>query len=109
MSKSSLSVSSHTFVNKLLSLDNEMNAEICGKDKSADEIYQIYFDRLSLYEKLSILPLNESDKLLLQDKKEDIYVELKLFKFKQDMKEQLDEVVTQLNDLKKNLGLGEMN
>jgi hypothetical protein len=41
----------------------------------------------------------------LQDKKEDIYVELKLFKFKQDMKEQLDEVVTQLNDLKKNLGL----
>jgi hypothetical protein len=45
----------------------------------------------------------------LQDKKEDIYVELKLFKFKQDMKEQLDEVVTQLNDLKKNLGLGEMN
>jgi hypothetical protein len=105
MSESTLSVSSHTFVNKLLSLDSEMNAEICGKHKSADEIYQIYFDRLSLYEKLSILPLNESDKLLLQDKKEDIYVELKLFKFKRDMKEQLDEVVTQLNDLNKNLGL----
>ena len=50
MSESTLSVSSHTFVNKLLSLDSEMNAEICGKYKSADEIYQIYFDRLSLYE-----------------------------------------------------------
>ena len=100
MSESSLSVSSHAFVNKLLNLDNEMNAEICGKDKSADEIYQIYFDRLSLYEKSTILPLNESDKLLLQDKKEDIYVELKLFKFKQDMKEQLDEKSIQSSDKK---------
>jgi hypothetical protein len=66
----------------------------------------MYFDRLSLYEKSSILPLNERDKLLLQDKKEDIYVELKLFKFKQDMKEQLDNIVIHLDTLKKNLNLG---
>jgi hypothetical protein len=106
MSTSTASESCGEFVSQLLlNLDSEMTAEMNVKYKNTNEIYQRYFDRLSLYEKLSILPLNESDKLLLQDKKEDIYVELKLFKFKQDMKEQLDEVVTQLNDLKENLGL----
>lgn len=85
---SAFSESSNAFISKLLELDNKINAKIWEKDKSADEIYQMYFDRLSLYEKSSILPLNEHDKLLLQDKKEDIYVELKLFKFKQDMEEQ---------------------
>lgn len=103
MSISTFADSSNAFVNKLLDLDNEIKAKICEKDKSADEIYQMYFDRLSLYEKSSILPLNENDKLLLQDKKEDIYVELMLFKFKQDMEEQLDKVQIQLDNLKKNM------
>ena len=102
MSLSAFSESSNAFVHKLLDLDDKINAKICEKDNSADEIYQMYFDRLSLYEKSSILPLNENDKLLLQDKKEDIYVELKLFKFKQDMEEQLDNIQIQLDNLKKN-------
>ncbi len=103
MSESAFLESSHAFVDKLLDLDNELKARICEKDKSADDIYQTYFERLSLYEKSSILPLTESDKVLLQDKKEDIYLELKLFKLKQEMKEQLDDIQTHLNDLEKNL------
>ena len=93
MSESAFLESSHAFVDKLLDLDNELKARIGEKDKSADEIYQTYFERLSLYEKSLILPLNESDKVLLQNKKEDIYLELKLFKFKQDMKKQLDDIL----------------
>ena len=103
MSESAFLESSHAFVDKLLDLDNELKARIGEKDKSADEIYQTYFERLSLYEKSLILPLNESDKVLLQNKKEDIYLELKLFKFKQDMKKQLDDIQTHLSDLEKTL------
>ena len=103
MSESAFLESSHAFVDKLLDLDNELKARIGEKDKSADEIYQTYFERLSLYEKSLILPLNESDKVLLQNKKEDIYLELKLFKFNQDMKKQLDDIQTHLSDLEKTL------
>ncbi len=99
MSETMFLESSHAFVDKLLDLDNDLKTKICEKDKSVDEIYQTYINRLSLYEKSSILSLSESDKLLLQDKKEDIYVELKLFKFKQDIKEQLDYIQTHINDL----------
>jgi hypothetical protein len=102
MSESVFLESSHVFVVKLLDLDNELKAKIGEKDKSADEIYQTYFERLSLYEKSSILPLGERDKILLQDKKEDIFLELKLFRFKQEMKKQLDNIQIQLNDLEKN-------
>ena len=104
MSQSVFLESSRSFIDNLLNLDNEIKAKIDdGKDKNKDEIYQMYYDRLSLYEKSSILPLNEGDKLLLQDKKEDIYVEFKLFKFKQDIKEQLDDVEGEIEDLNKNL------
>ncbi len=103
MSESVFLESSHAFADKLLDLDNEMKAKICEKDKSVDDINQIYLDRLSLYEKACILPLSESEKLLLQEKKEDIYVELKLFKIKQDIKKQLGDIQIHLNDLKKNL------
>ncbi len=103
MSESSHSATSGAFVHQLLDLDNEMKAKICEKGKSAAEIYQTYFDILSLYEKTSILPLNESDKLLLQDKKEDLYLQFKLFKFKQGIKEQVDNILIQLDDLQKNM------
>jgi hypothetical protein len=103
MSESAFLTSSHTFVNTLLNLDSEVNATISGKDKSADQIYRIYVDRLSLYEKSSVLPLNEKDKLLLQNKKEDLYIELKLFKLKQEIKKQINSIHTELEDLHKNL------
>ena len=95
--------SSIAFVHQLLDLDNELKAKIYEKDKSSDEIYQTYLERLSLYEKASLLPLSESYKILLQDKKEDIFVEFKMFKFEQEMKKQLGDIQTQLNDIEKNL------
>jgi hypothetical protein len=103
MSESVFLESSHVLVDQLLDLDDELKTKICENDKNADEIYQTYFERLSLYEKASILLLSESDKILLQDKKEDIFVEFKMFMFKQEMKKQLGDIQTQLNDLEKNL------
>jgi hypothetical protein len=106
MSTSTASESCGEFVSQLLlNLDSEMTAEMNVKYKNTNEIYQRYFDRLSLYEKLSILPLNESDKLLLEEKKEDLYVELMLFKLKQDIKEQLGDTLAKLDDLEKLVNL----
>ena len=102
MSESAFLISSDTFVHNLLDLDNEVNIKISENDKSSDEIHQMYLDRLSLYEKSSILPLNEKDKLLLQSKKEDLYVELKLLKLNQEIKKQLNSIHTELEDLHKN-------
>lgn len=102
MSESAFLISSDTFVHNLLDLDNEVNIKINENDKSSDEIHQMYLDRLSLYEKSSILPLNEKDKLLLQSKKEDLYVELKLLKLNQEIKKQLNSIHTELEDLHKN-------
>ncbi len=103
MSESLFLEYSHSIIDKLSGLDDQLKAKICEKDKSAEEIYQMYLEILSWYEKSSILPLKENDKLLLQDKKEEIYLEFKLFKFKQDMEKQLREVQIKIEDLKKSL------
>lgn len=99
MSGSTYLESSGAFVKQLLNLDIELATKTCTKDQSADEIYHLYSNRLSLLEKSSIIPLPQGDKLLLEHKKEDVYVELMLFKIKQDIKEQLEETLTQLDDL----------
>jgi len=93
---------SRAFVDKLLSVDNELEAKIMdGKDKKADEIYRLYFDRLSLYEMACLVPLSKNHKLFLQNKKEEIYVDLKWFKSKQELKKHLDLALSEINYLKR--------
>ena len=94
---------SNVFVKKLLDLDNEMKSKISEKDNSIEDINQIYLDRLSLYEKSSILPMNENDKLFLQNRKEDVYLEFKMFKYKRDLHRQMDDIETSLEDLKNSM------
>jgi hypothetical protein len=101
MPQSVFSGSSSAFVNHLLELDSVMISRMGEDGKSSNEEYQTYLERLSLYEKVCLLPLNETEKLLLQANKDDIYVELKLFILKQDIKKQLDETQSVLYDLKK--------
>jgi len=101
MSDSVFLESNQSFVDKICRLDNELQAEIAnGKHKKDGEIYQSYLDRLSFYEKSSLVPLSECDKVLLQDKKENLYLELKLFKLKQEVIKQLEDTNAVLNDLK---------
>jgi hypothetical protein len=46
----------------------------------------MYIERLSYFEKACLLPLNQSDKLLLKSKKEDIFLEFKMFVSKKMLK-----------------------
>ena len=39
------------FINQLLSLDKEISAKIHDNSKNVNEVYQIYLERLSLFEK----------------------------------------------------------
>jgi hypothetical protein len=102
----SQSVYTHTnsaFVNQLLSLDNEVSSKIRDKGRSDAEIYKIYLERLSLFEKSCIIPLSEGDKSLLQSVREDIYLEFKLYNLKSSMKTQINKIRTELDDLGKDL------
>lgn len=70
---------SAAFVDQLINLDTEMATRMTDNAKNTGEIYQIYLSRLSLFERSSLFPLTERDKMLLNDKKEDLYIALKLF------------------------------
>lgn len=87
------------FVKQLLALDDEISAKIKDDAKSVNEVYQMYLERLSLLEKSCILPLSEEDKELLQNIKDDVYLELKLYKLKANVKKQIDDIHDGLNDL----------
>ena len=82
MSELTYSESSGAFVDQLLYIDTELATRMRINDKNINKIYQMYFDRLSLLEKSSLIPLTERDKMLLEDKKEELYLELKLFMLK---------------------------
>lgn len=101
MSELPYSESSGALIDQLLYLDREMTAKMYVAGKKINDIYQIYNDRLSLLERFSLIPLTEQDKLLLEHKKEDIYLEFKLFKLKKDVEKQLSDFLIYLEDTRK--------
>lgn len=103
MSESTYKDASHDFVNKISRLDIELTSKIVGKDVQADEVYKILNQRLSIYEKAVAMPLIETDKLSLDYKKADIYIELKMFRLKQDIKEQINQLNSQIGILENQL------
>jgi len=90
---------SHDFVNKIIKLDIELASKIVGKDVQVKEVYKILNQRLSLYEKALSMPLVEADKLSLEYKKADISIELKMFRLKQDFKDQINQIKSQTERL----------
>lgn len=88
---------SHRFVNKLLNLDFELNLKMYEKDLQVKDIYEIVRQRLSLYEQATEIPLIESDRLLLNCKKSEVLMELRMFKLKQDIKKQVDDVLSRID------------
>lgn len=69
------------------------------KNISVDEIYQLFRQRLYLFEKVSDMPLTRYDRLLLNSKKVEMSMELKLFRFKQHIEEEIKEVISRLDYL----------
>ena len=90
---------SHDFVNKIIKLDIELASKIVGKDVRVKEVYKILNQRLSLYEKAISMPLVEADKLSLEYKKADISIELKMFRLKQELKDQINQLNSQMKRL----------
>jgi hypothetical protein len=99
MSVSTHEIYSRLFVNQIIIQDSELLAKMYGKATHVDEMYQLFRQRLSLFEKAADMPLVELDRLLLDSKKADISMELKLFRFKQHIEEQLSQVISRLDTL----------
>jgi hypothetical protein len=99
MSVSAHETSSRLFVNRIIIQDSEILAKMYGKVTHVDEMYQLFRLRLSLFEQAEDLPLTELDRLLLDSKKTDVIMELKLFRFKQHIEEQLSQVISRLDAL----------
>jgi hypothetical protein len=57
------------------------SAKIRDNAKRVNKVYKMYLKILPLLEKFCIFILNEGDKELLQNIKEDVYLELKLYGF----------------------------
>lgn len=80
MSQSICSGVYRALVNQIVALDNEIESPMQTSNNSVSDICGEYFQRLSYYEKSYMLANSETDKLLLQDMKDDIYLNLKLYR-----------------------------
>jgi len=103
MSLSSYELASQSLTSQIINLDIELTARVFGKNLDTDEIYQIFRQRLSLYDKVSTMPLIDTDRLLLDNKKTEIGMELKLYRFRQHMEEKLKGLISRLDDLESQL------
>ena len=104
MSSSKYELTSQSLANEIISKDLELAAKIYEKNISVGEIYQLFRQRLYLYEKASDMPLCRPDRLLLDTKKTEIGMELKLFRFKQHVEEEVKEVNSRLAYLESLIG-----
>jgi len=94
---------SHNFVNEIIKLDIELASKSLGKDVQVKDVYKILNQRLSLYERAPTIPLVETDILSLEYRKADISLELEMFRLRQDIKEQIDQLNSQIGKLENQL------
>ena len=86
MHYSPYSEASGIFVNKLLKRDDELVFEMSRNESDIKNIYRIYRERLSLYERAASMPLIEDDRLFLEHRKNQICCELKEYRTMQNRK-----------------------
>ena len=103
MSLSTYEQASRSLAIKIISQDTELTAKMYRKNIQASEIYLIFRQRLALYDRASTMPLTEIDRLLLESKKTEISMELKMFRFKQNIEEELGQVISRLKELEDQL------
>lgn len=63
------------------------------------EIYELFRQRLELYDNALLLPLNEGDKAMLTSKKVELCIDMKMFKFKQDLLRDLNELTERIKKI----------
>lgn len=86
MRYSSYSEASGMFVNELLKRDTELIFEMSKNESDIKNIYRLYRERLSLYERAASMPLIEDDRLFLEHRKNQIFCELREYRSMQNRK-----------------------
>lgn len=81
---------SGTYVNELLNRDEELISEMHLNNSDPKNIYRIFRERLSLYERAAIMPLIEDDRRFLEYRRNEICVELREFRFMQYRKNNVE-------------------
>ena len=74
-------------------------AKMYGRNLQPQDIYQIFSHRLSLYEKAFAILLTEIDRLLLDSRKANVGMELRLFRLEHIIEEEFSKVVSRLDKL----------
>ncbi|HYG00635.1 MAG TPA: hypothetical protein VD815_11125 [Candidatus Saccharimonadales bacterium] len=99
MAESAYGCGSNRFVEKILQQDLEMSIKVTEKNMQVKEIYELFRQRLELYDKALLLPLHESHKALLTFKKAEVCMDLKMFKFKRDLLRDLNELADRIEKI----------
>jgi hypothetical protein len=103
MCLSTYEYASRSLAIRIISEDTELSAKMYGKNIPANKTYQKFRQRLALYEKASTLPLREIDRMLLESKKVEVGMELRLYRLKQCTEEQISHLCSRLDELEVNL------
>ncbi|HKR74023.1 MAG TPA: hypothetical protein VJR94_07920 [Candidatus Nitrosocosmicus sp.] len=96
MSLSTCEHISRELASKIINLDTELMAKMYGKNLQPRAIYQIFSQRLSLYEKACAMPLTEIDRLLLDSKKANVAMELRMFRLEHIIEEEVSQIISRL-------------
>ncbi|WP_148685244.1 hypothetical protein [Candidatus Nitrosocosmicus hydrocola] len=99
MPLSSYELASQKLTSQILDKDLELMAKIHGKNIYVNEIYQIYRQRLLLYDKALTMPLSEIDRLLLNSKRANVVMELSLFRFRQNVEMEISQLISRIQEL----------
>ena len=77
---------SQFYVNELLKRDDELASKMSKNKSDIMNIYRIYRERLSLFERAGTMPLIEEDKVFLENRRNEICHELREFRSVQNKK-----------------------
>ena len=80
------SEASGIYVNELLKRDTELLSGMIENKSDDKNIYRIFRERLSLYQRAANMPLIEDDRKFLDYRRNEVCFELRIFKFIQDGK-----------------------
>ena len=94
---------SRSLTTRIICHDAELMAKMYEKNINVNEMYQMFRERLSLYENASGMPLTDIDRLFLDSKKIEVSMELKMFRFKQHGEEEMSQILSRLEKLETDL------
>jgi hypothetical protein len=103
MAWSSYQLASKSLAKKIINQDTELMANMYQKNIQTEEMYGIFRQRLLLFEKALTMPFTETDRLLLNSRQAEIRMELKLFRLKQHVEDELSQINSRLCELEAQL------